>query len=64
MSESTASFDYEDVSMPEDSHVKKDILRRQSVMDEADVHALVVTFGIRTKRCQKYVSVHREKLQW
>lgn len=46
MSESTASFDYEDVSMPDDSHDKKDILRRQSVMDEADVHALIVTFGI------------------
>lgn len=48
MPESTASVDYEDVSMPEDSHVKKDILKRQSVMDDMDVHALVVAFGIPT----------------
>ena len=46
MSESTASFDYEDVSLPEGSHVKKDIRLRQSAMDEVDVHAVVVTFGI------------------
>ena len=46
MSESTASFEYEDVSMPEGSHVKKDIQLRPSTMDEGEVLAVVETFGI------------------
>ncbi|PWA65952.1 transposase (putative), gypsy type [Artemisia annua] len=46
MSESTSSVNYEDVSLSEDPHVKKDILKRKSVLNEADVHALVVTFKI------------------
>ena len=46
MSESTASFEYEDVSMPEGSHVKKDIHLRVSAMDEADVYAVVTAFGL------------------
>lgn len=46
MSESTASFEYEDVSMPEGSHVKKDIQLRPSTMDEGEVLAVVETFRI------------------
>ena len=45
MSESTASADYEDVLL-EDSHVKMDILKRKSTMDDSDVLALVESFRI------------------
>ena len=40
------SFEYEDVSMPEGFHVKKDIRLRPSTMDEGEVLVVVETFGI------------------
>ena len=46
MSESTASFEYEDVSNPDGSHVKKDMHLRMSAMDDSDVIAVVKAFGI------------------
>ena len=46
MSESIASFEYEDVSTPEGSHVKKDMHLRASAMDESDVIAVVNAFGL------------------